>query len=262
MGVSLAAALLAALAMGAGAVAQAVAARRATGVRVLVHPAYLVGTGLDLGGWALSVLAMRHLPLLAVQTVLAGSLAVTVVLGVPVLGVRPLRRVWTAVLVVCLAGAVVVVAAQPGPPSPAPPGFTPALVGALLVVGAVAVSRYRHSTTVGFAVLAGVGYSGAAVAARAVHGAPVQVLAGEPLVWLVGGFALFGAVMFARALETRDDAVNLASAWLWVVEIVVPSSVGVLVLGDRVRPGWSVPALLAVAATVAATTRISGGVTR
>lgn len=257
MGASLAAALVASVAMGVAAILQAIAARRATGMSILKHPLYVAGLVLDVVGWGLSVLAMRHLPLLAVQTILAASLAVTVTLGAVVLRLRPGRSVWTAVVVVCLACAVVVAAAQPGPAGPIPAGFSTAMAIALLLLAGAAVISYRHPRTAGCAVLAGLGYSGAAVAARAVHGAPIDVLIAEPLVWLIAGFAVVGAVMFARALETRDDAVNEASAWLWVIEIVVPSLVGVLVLGDHVRPGWTLPTVVAVAAAIVATMRIS-----
>ena len=257
MGVSLAAALVASLAMGVAAILQALAARRATGMSILRHPLYLAGIALDVGGWGLSVLAMRHLPLLAVQTILAASLAVTVLLGVLVLRLRPGRGVWTAVVVVCLACVVVVAAAEPGPPGPTPPGFAAAMAVALVVLVAAAAVSHRRPRTAACAVLAGLGYSGAAVAARAVHGAPIPVLVAEPLVWLIAAFAVVGAVMFARALETRSDAVNEASAWLWVIEIAVPSLVGVLVLGDLVRPGWTIPTVVAIGAAITATLRIS-----
>lgn len=251
------AALVASLAMGVASILQAMAARRANGISMLKHPLYVAGMALDVAGWGLSVLAMRHLPLLVVQTILAASLAVTVSLGAALLRLRPGRSVWTAVIVVCLACGVVVAAAEPGPPGPTPTGFSVAMAFVLLLVGGAAVVSYRHPRTAGCAVVAGLGYSGAAVAARAVHAAPIQVLAAEPLVWLIGGFAVVGAVMFARALETRDDAVNEASAWLWVIEIVVPSLVGVLVLGDMVRPVWTIPAVVAVLAAVVATVGIS-----
>lgn len=257
MGLSLALAVVASLAMGVAAILQAVAARRGAGMSILGHPLYLAGMALDVVGWVLSVLAMRHLPLLVVQTILAASLAVTVALGAVVLRLRPGRGTWTAVVVVCLACAVVVAAAEPHPPGPTPAGFNAAMAGALALLTGAAVLAHRHPHTAGCAVLSGVGYSGAAVAGRAVHGAPIEALVAEPLVWLIAGFAAVGAVMFARALETRDDAVNEASAWLWIMEIVVPSTVGVLVLGDMVRPGWSIPTVLALLAAVAATVGLS-----
>lgn len=257
MGVSLLWAVLASLAMGVAAILQAIAARNAVGMSILKHPLYVAGLVLDVAGWGLSVAAMRHLPLLAVQTILAASLAVTVTLGALVLRLKPGRGVWTAVVVVSLACGVVLAAAQPGPPGPTPVGFNTAMAVALALLVAAAVLSYRHPRTSGCAVLAGLGYSGAAVAARAVHGVSVGVLLAEPLVWLIAGFAVVGAVMFARALETRDDAVNEASAWLWVIEIVVPSLIGVLVLGDQVRPGWAIPTMAAIVAAIVATMRIS-----
>ena len=42
------------------------------------------------------------------------------------------------------------------------------------------------------------------------------------------------------------------TALLWIVEVVVPSVVGVALLGDSVRPGWGAVAVIAVAATRAA----------
>ncbi len=261
MGVSLTAAVVASLAMGVAAILQAIAARRAVGFSILKHPLYVTGLVLDLAGWGVSVVAMRHLPLLAVQTILAASLAITVILGALVLRLRPGRTVWIAVIVVCLACGVVVAAAQPGPPAPTPAGFSTAMAVALVLLAAAAAFSYRHPRTAGCAVLAGFGYSGTAVDARAVHGASIDVLLAEPLVWLIAGFAVVGAVMFARALETRDDAVNEASAWLWVIEIVVPSFVGVLVLGDQVRPGWTIPTVVAIVAAVVATMRISASTT-
>ncbi|RMB61967.1 hypothetical protein [Tessaracoccus antarcticus] len=257
MGISLAAAVVASLFMGVAAILQAVAARRAVGMSILRHPLYLAGIALDVAGWGLSVVAMRHLPLLVVQTILASSLAVTVTLGAVVLRLRPGRSVWTAVIVVCLACGVVVAAAETGAPGPTPSGFDAAMAVGLVVVAVGAVVAHRHPRTAPCAVLAGLGYSGAAVAARAVHGAPIGVLLAEPLVWLIAAFAAVGAVMFARALETRDEAVNEASAWLWVMEIVVPSLVGVLVLGDTVRPGWAVPTVVAIVAAILATLRLS-----
>ena len=59
-----------------------------------------------------------------------------------------------------------------------------------------------------------------------------------------------GATAYALALER--GSVAAATALLWVVEAVVPALVGVLLLGDRVRPGWGPAALAAVAVAVAA----------
>jgi hypothetical protein len=41
------------------------------------------------------------------------------------------------------------------------------------------------------------------------------------------------------------------AAVLWVVEVLVPGAVGVLALGDGVRPGWQIGAVIAVVVAVA-----------
>jgi hypothetical protein len=255
--VALAAVATASLLLGVAAVAQGLGADRSSGLRVLIQPWYLLGTACDLGGWVLSVLAMRHLPILLVQTALAASLCVTVLAGTLVLGTRPGLRVWVGVAGLLVATGAVAVAAEPGRVSTVPAALAPLLGVGLLLVGAGAVLAYRAPRTTRCAVLSGLAYSGAAIAARAVHGGDASHLLADPMVWLLVALNVVGAVMFARALETGPHAVNEATAWLWAVEIVVPSMVGVVALGDRVRPGWGLPTGIAIAAAVAAAGVIS-----
>ena len=59
----------------------------------------------------------------------------------------------------------------------------------------------------------------------------------------VGGFYLFTV-----ALQT--GAVSAAAASIVVGETVVPSALGIALLGDSTRPGWAVPTLIAFAAAV------------
>lgn len=112
---ALVAAVGAALAYGAGSVLQAAGARRAVAagqglLGVTRQWPYLGGLGCDLGGWLLSLLALRRLPLFAVQAILAGSLAVTVLLAAAVLHVPP-RRADTAAVVLIVAALAVLGAA-------------------------------------------------------------------------------------------------------------------------------------------------------
>lgn len=254
---ALAALAAASLLLGVAAVVQAIGAGRANGLRVLVQPWYLLGTACDLGGWLLSVLAMRHLPILLVQTALAASLTVTVLLGAWVLGTRPGARVWAGVAVLLVATGAVAAAAEPGRVSTVPAALTPSLGLALLAIGGAALWAYRSPRTARCAVLAGLAYSGAAVAARAVHGSTASHFLVDPMVWLLVSLNIIGAVMFARALETGPHAVNEATAWLWAVEVVVPSVVGLLALGDGVRPGWGLLTAMAITAAVVAASVVS-----
>ncbi|MGN6611243.1 MAG: hypothetical protein ACTHLJ_05665, partial [Angustibacter sp.] len=133
----------------------------------------------------------------------------------------------------------------------APSWFTGAtwVVVALLVVATAVLARGRGS--VGLAVAAGLGFSVAAIAARAAPaGLSAATAVREPLLWALLVAGGVGATAYALALER--GSVAAATALLWVVEAVVPALVGVLFLGDHVRPGWAPAALLAVAVAVAA----------
>ncbi|MDO9378908.1 MAG: hypothetical protein Q7T56_08650 [Nocardioidaceae bacterium] len=261
---SLAAAALSALLNGVGTVAQALAARRAGGSGIVRQRAYQVGWFLDLIGWGLSVVALRHLPLIVVQPLLATSLAVAVLLMAPVLGIRTSRRATAAVVVVVLSVAVLASSAAPARAT-APPGWlAPALGLGLVLVGAgyAASRRVRHASTT--AALAGLSWTVSALAARGMHGTGDWAsLPLEPLAWVTVGGALVGALAFARSVEVAGaDGVATVTAWLWVVQIAVPSVLGATVLGDPLRPGWTVPAVLALVAACGASIALSASTTR
>lgn len=155
------------LSYGVASVVQAHAALSATGIDIVKHPAYLTGIALDGLAWVLSLVALASLPLFAVQSMLAGSLAVTMILAAIVLKVPLARRDWWAIgMVTC----------------------------GLLALGVA------------------------------------------------------GAVLYARALEV--GTVGTATAVLWVIEVVVPGLLGVVLLGDCVRPGFLALALGGVLAAI------------
>lgn len=253
---SLLLAVLGAILMGLAAVAQAAAARRVSGPGVLIHPLYLLGLGTDFVGWLLSLVAMRHESLMVVQTILAASLIVTVVVARLVLSIPLPPTAIAAVLALSGAVAVVSVAGLPGPPAPAPAGAVPVAVLALGVAGLLCV-LLRRAGVAPQAILAGLGYAGTAICARAVEaGTPGQILA-SPLSWCGAAFGLLGTVMFARALQASPDAAAPATAWLWVIEVIVPTAVGLGLLGDRLRPGWAPAAGIALAVALASAVVLS-----
>jgi drug/metabolite transporter (DMT)-like permease len=255
---ALLAALAGALLYGSGTVLQALAARRASGPHVLRHPWYVAGLGCDLLGWLASLVALRALPLFTVQALLAGSLVVTVLLARVVLD-APLRRV-DGVAVVVVVGALVVLARAAGPESPVralPDGFTATVLAVLGLLAAVSLACYRLGPGWLFALLAALGASGAAICARAVTlpadagtGELVRAVAVEPLAWAVAAFGLLMTVAYARALERAG--VGATAAVMAVVEVVVPATVGLMVLHDSVRPGWPVAAVVASVLALAA----------
>lgn len=251
MTVALLAALAGTLGYGAGSVLQAFGATRATGPAVAWHPAYVAGLACDGAAWLASLVALRRLPLFVVQSMLAGSLAVTVLLAAIFLGTRLRARDVAAVAVVVAALATAAGAAGVQSARPAPAGFEAGILLALAGVAALGAASYGRAGSLPMAALAGLAFSGAALGARAVDSSGGWArLLGEPIAWAVLGFGAVGALAYARSLER--GAVGPATAVLWGVEVVVPGIVGVGLLGDGVRAGWALPALLAVAAAVAA----------
>jgi drug/metabolite transporter (DMT)-like permease len=250
---SLAAACAAAVLYGTSSVLQAQAAGRGAAVTDLLRrPAYLVGLAFDGIAWLLSLLALRHLPLFVVQSVLAGSLAVTAVLGHVVLRV-PLRR--SAAVAVGVLVAALVVLAGCGGHQPAPTTSGAVRLGLLVAAVALLVLAVlaRSARPVGLALLAGLAYSGAALGARALQGHSTgfpQLLA-QPLAYAVLLYGVAGTYAYAQALERGE--VTAVTATLWSVEVVVPAVVGLSVLGDTVRPGWWPALVLSLLAVLSAT---------
>ena len=221
MVIALAAAVLGALAYGVGSVLQAFAARQAAGVWVLGHPAYLLGFGCDLAAFAASVVAVRNLPLFAVQSVLAASLGVTVVLARFVLG-TPLRRRDGAAMVAVIAALAVLALASGRQSAQLPPSW---FTGAEL---------------------AGTSFAGCAIGTRALDlTAGWLATLGHPTAWTILAFGVVGSLAYARSLERGSP--GSATAIVWVVEVALAGLVGITALGDRVLPGWGLPALAATA---------------
>ena len=248
---------LAAVLYGVAAILQAVGARRAVAATggtagVVRQWPYMTGLGLDLCGWLLSLAASRHLPLFAVQAVLASSVAITVILAAVVFRLHLAGRDRTAVAGVTLALVLVGLSAGAKGAGIVDRGAEPALLGILVVVAAAAWLALRRECPVVLGALAGLAFGGAAWCARAAH-PPLTVrgLLADHLVWGVVAFGLLGIVIHAQALSNGD--VGPVTAAMWVTEVVAPAVAGVLVLGDQVRRGWHAPALVGVALATAAT---------
>lgn len=224
---------------------QAVGTRRAGGLAAFGQPLVLGGLALDGACFLLSLLAFARLPLFAVETIIAASLVVVVLLARAVLGV-PLRRADLVAVAVVLVGLAVLGAAAGGqPPVPADAAFARvSLVGlGVLAVGTAVLYRTGPAWTMGLA--SALGYSGVAIGARAARtDGRLLDLVRQPMAVLVVASGLIAVVAYIRAVERGP--VSLAAALVSVVEVVVPGVVGLVFLGDTVRAGWAVPAGAAV----------------
>ena len=243
-GLAVAAALVAMLSNSTASLLESSGSRRAGSGHggVWRQPRYLTGLAFDGLGWILSVVALRFLPVYAVQSILAGTVAVTALAAVGGDPRRLSRRARVAVPGVVLGLALVALCAAPGRAERLPPAATPVLLvwTAALLIAFVPARRSHRPLLTGL--VAGLAFGGATLSVRAVHvrssvWASVRDVLGEPLAWTVVVLGVTGTVLLAGAM--KSGAVGSVVAVVSVAEVVIPGLVGLLVLGDRVRPGWA-----------------------
>jgi drug/metabolite transporter (DMT)-like permease len=248
---------------GIGSVLQSVGARRTADAtdlgglgRIVGQLPYLLGLGLDGVAFLANVVALQRLPLFLVQSVLVGSVGVTAILAA-VRGQRLGRRDWASLGALGAGLVLLCVTADPRPAAPlAPPGEW-VLLAATVVPVTVGLVGLRLRGRVAAAVLAGgagLAWTGVALASRAFSAEPLgwSVLA-HPLVWTVVVQGVLGMVLFALALQRGD--VTTVTAVTFMLELLVPSLLGLWLFGDGVLPGQAPLAVLgfvlAVGGTVA-----------
>ena len=202
---------------------------------------FLIGTGLDVIGFAGGAVSARLIPLFLSQTIISANLIVTAVLGVAVLGIRLHRRDWAAIATVLLALVVLGLAAGHEGGGSADPAMHWGILGAsvlVLVLGQLIIRRLGSAGAVAAGLIAGLLFGALAIAVRIVDGVnPVQwsVLLADPAAWTIAVAGIGGFYLHTVALQL--GSVNGATAALVVGETVIPGIVGVLLLGDTSRPG-------------------------
>lgn len=238
----LVAGLAAALLFGLAAVAQAHAVRRfdadppgllAFVLRSARDPWTLGVVVAYLAGFVLHAVAIWLLPLYLAQAAIAMSLPVTALTSTLLLHERLTPAHWSAVAAVTAGLVLLAVGSGEAGPIVADERFAVAI---WLGVAALALAGWRAGRLGGglLGALAGLGYAGSALTVRGV-GLPV-----EPAVVACGAaVGVYGVVAFWLYSLALDRApVSASTAPLIVGQTFVPGLVGVLLLGDGVRPGW------------------------
>lgn len=270
MVVSLVAAVAAALFYGVATALQALGSRRVRHadagsgldprllIRVFRQWPFVVGTVLDLTGFAAQLVALRELPVFAVEAAQAANLAVTAVVAVPLLGVVLGRREWTAITAVCAGLLLLGLSAGHEGPEKTSDAFGYALLGSVAVIGAFGVWAARRtepwrSRLLGLA--AGLGFGVIALAGRVLTDVAIRDLWHNPATWTVLIAGAVTMLMYATALQ--GGAVTAVAAALVVGETVLPAAVGIFVLGDHSRPGFAPLAVLGFLLAVAGATALA-----
>jgi drug/metabolite transporter (DMT)-like permease len=260
---ALVATVAAAFMYGLGAVLQSIAARRGgagvgvSGLSKIVRQGpYIAGLVCDLVGWLMAMYAVNKLPLFAVHSTLAGSVAVTVVLARVFLH-TPLRLSDGVAIAATLVGLVLVgLAAGPAPDDRGSTTVRFALALGLVVAGIAGVVGVRSKRPIRVAAIAGVLFSIGATTVRTID---VELSFGEmmkqPMVLVAAAYLLVGLVVHAHSL--RIGNVGLVTASLWATEVVAAAFAGYALFGDRVRSGLLWLALVGMAIALGATIRLA-----
>jgi len=254
--VSLAAALLAALCYGVGAVMQAIAVRassrrpvlEAAGLAGRVDPGlvlrmlrqwpFLLSILIDLAGFGCQLVALRRLPVFEVQVIIASNLAVTALGAAWLMHIVLRWREWAAVGAVVVGIALLGSSAGGEGAASVGVGFRLALIAALVVITVAGVAAARlpsRMRTPALGAIAGLGYGVVAVCARILPGFSPHELVRAPAAYTLAAAGIVSFMLYASALES--GSVTVATAAVILVETVPPAIVGVLLLGDSTRHG-------------------------
>ena len=238
---------------------QAVGARRSVGtVRTMAHPLYLLGILFDILAWVGAMIALRELAVYVVESILAGSLAITVLVARFALGSRLRRRDSVAVVVTVVSLTFLAFSAGPQDEVASSDELRFALCAAAMAMVLTGWGAAKVDAPGGVvAALAGLSLGGAALVGRtlpvpegASAGDIALALLTEPLTAALLTFAGTGMMLYAHALQHGD--VGPVTAVHWTAEVCAPSVVAMTFLGDTVRTGWLPIAAAAGVATVGA----------
>ena len=273
---SLVAALMSAFCYGIAAVMQAMAVRSASRrparirdgspaagrvdpgliVRLLGQWRFVASLGIDIIGFLAQLVALRRLPLFAVQAVIASNLAVTAVFAAWLMQVRLRMREWLAITGVIVGVGLLGTSAGAEGAADVDPPFQIALMVAVAVValaGMAAARLHGPARTPLLGACAGLGYAVLAVSARILPGFSVTQLVRSPAAYTLAAAGIVSFMLYATALES--GSVTVATAAVVLVETVPPAIVGVMFLGDTTRHGLTGVAvsgfILAVTSAVA-----------
>jgi len=225
-------------------------------VRLLGQWRFVASLGIDIIGFLAQLVALRRLPLFAVQAVIASNLAVTAVFAAWLMQVRLRMAEWLAVTGVIVGVGLLGTSAGAEGAADVDPPFQVALMVAVAVValaGMAAARLHGPARTPLLGACAGLGYAVLAVSARILPGFSVTQLVRSPAAYTLAAAGIVSFMLYATALE--GGSVTVATAAVVLVETVPPAIVGVMFLGDTTRHGLTGVAvsgfILAVASAVA-----------
>jgi drug/metabolite transporter (DMT)-like permease len=255
---SLIAALVSALCYGVAAVMQAMAIRSASRrparvregdpaagrvdpgliIRLLHQWRFVLSLLIDIIGFVAQLVALRRLPLFAVQAMVASNLAVIALLAAWLMRARLSVQEWLAVAGVIVGVGLLGSSAGAEGAATVGPAFQIGLMVTVACVGVAGIAAARlpgRARTPLLGATAGLGYAVLAVAARILPGFAPSQLVRSPATYTLAAAGIVSFLMYASALE--GGSVTVATSAVVLCETVPAAVVGVMFLGDSTRHG-------------------------
>jgi drug/metabolite transporter (DMT)-like permease len=207
-------------------------------IRLLHQWRFVISLVIDMVGFVAQLVALRRLPLFAVQAMVASNLAVIALLAAWLMRARLALLEWLAIAGVIIGVGLLGSSAGAEGASSVGPTFQIGLMVAVAGVGVAGIAAARlpgRARTPLLGAIAGLGYAVLAVAARILPGfAPVQLLR-SPASYTLAAAGIVSFLMYASALE--GGSVTVATSAVVLCETVPAAVVGVVFLGDSTRHG-------------------------
>jgi drug/metabolite transporter (DMT)-like permease len=214
---------------------------------------FVVSVVIDLLGFLAQLVALRRLPLFAVQAMVAANLAVIAVLATVMIGATLSLREWLAVFGVVAGVGLLGSSAGAEGASQAGIAFKIAVIVATGVLGLCGLAAARllrdPVRTLALGTVAGFGFGAVGIAARVLNGFAPLTLLRDPAAYAVVAAGLVSFVFYATALE--GGSVTVATSAVVLAETLPPAIVGVVFLGDTTRHGLAPVAVAGFALAVA-----------
>jgi drug/metabolite transporter (DMT)-like permease len=207
-------------------------------VRMLHQWRFIASLGIDLIGFVAQLVALRRLPLFAVQAMIAANLAVTAVFASWLMHIMLTWREWLAVTGVVTGVGLLGSSAGSQGAARVSSTFQLALIVAvagIALAGLAAARLPNPARTPVLGAVAGLGYAVLAVAARILPGFSPEQLVRSPASYALAAAGIVSFMLYAAALE--GGRVTVATAAVVLAETTPPAIVGVIFLGDTTRQG-------------------------
>jgi hypothetical protein len=215
------------------------------------HPLMIAVLAAYLVGFVLHAVAIALVPLYLAQAAISLSLPITAWVASRRLGESLGWPGWGAISAIGVG--LILLAVGAGSPGPADQSqlFVALLWLSLATLGALSWLAQARGAGV-LAALSGVGYAGSAIGVRAISGLDALSVLSGIVVPAYGALAFW---LYSVAMDR--GTVARASGAVIVGQTLIPSMVGLLWLGDRVRSGWELSIVCGLACAIAGAVALS-----